>query len=386
MASSRLVAGVMSGTSLDGIDVALVRLEGTGLAIQFEVLGSLETPFSAPLAALLRECAEAELFSVDAFCLLGPRLAGEYGRAIQSALGEAGLPVSALDLVGCHGQTVRHQPDSVRFAGESARGTLQLGSGPALAAGLGCPVVYDFRSADMALGGQGAPLVPYLDYVLLSSPEEHRVALNLGGIANLTALPAGAGRDEVMAFDTGPANMLIDAACQRLLGLPFDDGGKIAASGSVIESVLSQALQNTYFDRKPPKSAGRQSSGDAGFGAGYADRFLALCEGQASADVVATASMLTIKSVADSVSRFLPFQPAVVIVAGGGAKNAYLLGGLSDHLGRVCLSDEFGVDSALKEAIAFAVLAHEAVNGVPTGMPAATGASRPAVLGAITRP
>ncbi|MFT5141430.1 MAG: anhydro-N-acetylmuramic acid kinase [Rhodothermales bacterium] len=376
----------MSGTSLDGIDVALVRLEGSGTAIQIEVLGTLEMPFSPPLAALLRECAEAQVFSVDAFCLLGPRLAGEYGRAIRSALAEASLPDSALDLVGCHGQTVRHQPDPVRFAGESARGTLQLGSGPALAAGLGCPVVYDFRSADMALGGQGAPLVPYLDYVLLSSPEEHRVALNLGGIANVTALRAGAGPEQVMAFDTGPANMLIDAICQRLLGLPFDEGGRIAASGSVIEPVLVEALRNPYFDRHPPKSAGRQSSGDAGFGAGYADRFLARCEGHAPADVVATASMVTIRSVADSVDRFVPFRPDVVIVSGGGARNAHLLGGLSNHFGRVRLSDEFGVDSAFKEAIAFAVLAHEAVNGVPTGMPAATGASRPAVLGAITRP
>jgi anhydro-N-acetylmuramic acid kinase len=229
-------------------------------------------------------------------------------------------------------------------------------------------------------------LVPYLDYVLLSSSEEDRVALNLGGIANVTALPAGATRDQVMAFDTGPANMLIDAVCQRLLGLPFDDGGKIAASGSVIEPVLNQALQNTYFDRRPPKSAGRQSRGDAGFGAGYADQFMALSEGHASADVVATASMLTIRSVADSVSRFLPFHPEVVIVAGGGARNTYLLEGLSDRFGRVCVSDEFGVDSAFKEAIAFALLAHEAVNGVPTGMPEATGASRPAVQGAITRP
>ena len=376
----RVVAGVMSGTSMDGIDVAVARLEGSGRAMSFEMLSRVSVPFPDSLSAEIRLCAEAVDYPVDAMCRLGPRLAKAYAAAVR----ESG--VSEIDLVGCHGQTVRHQPEPAEFADAEVRATLQLVSGPALAAELALPVVTDFRSADVALGGQGAPLVPYADWALLSSDDEDRIALNLGGIANVTALPRGGGRDKVTAFDTGPANMLLDTLARELLGAPMDANGAAAAQGQVLTQALEEVLMHPYFDREPPKSAGREA-GEAGFGQAFADRFRSVCgESQSPEDLLATATELTAVSVARAVERFLKLPDARVIAAGGGTRNAFLMDRLAAHLPRVSLSDEFGVDAHFKEALAFAVLAHEAVRGVPTGMPSVTGATRAAVLGSISWP
>jgi anhydro-N-acetylmuramic acid kinase len=311
--------------------------------------------------------------------------AGSATHSVSAASG-AGVRLEDLDLVGCHGQTVRHHPQPSAFAGGMVASSFQIGNGSALAADLGVPVVWDFRSADIALGGQGAPLVPYVDHALLSSDTENRIALNLGGIANLTALPAGGGADEVVAFDTGPANMLIDRCCQQLFGLAFDRDGRIASRGRVSEDLLSHAMQDSFFDRPPPKSAGRKTEGGGDFGSRFAERFLRASEGLPGEDILATASMLTVTSISRAIEQFVPFAPDQILVSGGGVLNGCVMQGLRSRWGRVTSTEAEGLDPRYKEAIAFAVLAHEAANGVPTNLPRVTGASRRAILGAISAP
>ncbi|MFT4603357.1 MAG: anhydro-N-acetylmuramic acid kinase [Rhodothermales bacterium] len=375
----------MSGTSLDGIDVAIVTLAGSGRRMEVRVDATGSTNFPPLLAAELRHAAEDASYPVDSFTLLGPRLAQVYAESIRHVCGVSGIDLKQINLVGCHGQTIRHQPEPRPYGGGKTAGTLQMGSGSVLSALLNIPVVSDFRDSDVALGGQGAPLVPYLDYVLLSSPTENRVALNLGGIANLTALKAGGSLAEVTAFDTGPANMVMDALAARLLKEPFDRDGQAASQGRVLPSVLERALGHPYFQRSPPKSAGRQS-GEAGFGSHFAAQFLEWGVGESTPNLLATAAQLTVESIGSAIDRFVPFAPDQIVASGGGTRNRFLMQRLCERLGKVSASDEFGVDSHYKEALAFAVLAHEAVNGVETGMPSVTGASRSTVLGSISWP
>jgi anhydro-N-acetylmuramic acid kinase len=284
-----------------------------------------------------------------------------------------------LDAVGCHGQTVRHLPNPVEVDGRPVSATVQLGSGPVIANLLEVTTVTDFRSADMALGGQGAPLVPYVDWVLFS--EEARVvgALNLGGIANVTIL-RGTDRHQAIAFDTGPGNMVVDALVQRFFGRPFDRDGEIAASGTLNRALLESLQSHRYFARKPPKSTGRELFGDD-----YAARLVAhpKSQGLAPQDLVATATALTAESVADSL-RSLGVQR--LFVSGGGVHNRHLMRLLAEAVQgvEIATSAERGVDPDGKEAFAFAVLAHEALNGVPTGLPGVTGASRTVIQGSIS--
>jgi anhydro-N-acetylmuramic acid kinase len=243
----------------------------------------------------------------------------------------------------------------------------------------------------MAAGGKGAPLVPYLDYLLFRHPTIGRVVQNIGGIANLTAIPGGADARHVVAFDTGPGNMVIDAVMDKLFGRAFDRGGKVGASGTVIEPVLQHLLRSKFFRAKPPKTAGREE-----FGREFVADFLRRCAGARKQDVVATATALTARSIADAVERFVVRKSGAashnsfgeMIISGGGARNAALVGMLTEHLApmgiRLCLTDEFGLPSEAKEAVAFAVLAYETWNRRASNVPSATGARRGAVLGKIS--
>jgi anhydro-N-acetylmuramic acid kinase len=295
------------------------------------------------------------------------------------------------DLVGCHGQTLYHQGESQIFLGRKVVATWQTGEAALIAARVGVPVVSDFRPADMAAGGKGAPLVPYLDYLLFRDSKTGRIVQNIGGIANLTAIPAAADASRVFAFDTGPGNMVIDAVTDALCGRPFDRGGKIAASGMVLEPALKQVLKHKFFSTAPPKTAGREE-----FGREFVLEFLRACAGARKEDVVATATALTARSIVDAVRRFVVKQsgPSTktsfreLILSGGGAKNATLVAMLADSLTTLGIelrySDEFGLPSEAKEAVAFAVLAYETWNRRPSNVPSATGAKRAAVLGKIS--
>ena len=374
----RTVVGLMSGTSLDGVDAAVVRLDGHGRGVRAETLAFVTEPYDDALRDAIRACAEVATSDVRLVSQLHVRLGHRFADAARRVLDAAGVAVP--DLVGSHGQTVHHVPVAEDCAGVPTRSTLQIGCPAVLAARLGAPVVSDFRAADVALGGQGAPLAPVLDAALFSHAAETRVLLNLGGVANVTVLPAG--EAPALAFDTGPANLVADALALRFTGRPVDLGGALAAAGMPDETLLARLLADPFFAAPPPKSTGREH-----FGAAYVDRFVK--HGPASpADLLATAVALTARSVADAVRQFCPGVPARVIASGGGVRNPALMRALAAALAPVPLETtaEYGLDPDAKEAVLFALLAHEWAGGIRTGLPAVTGASQPAFQGSLTLP
>ena len=380
-----IVAGVMSGTSGDGVDVALVRLSGAGSTLGYRLLGHHHFEYPKALrAAVLRAMNAAEI-SVAELSRLNFRLAEFYAEAVEHARGKT--RPSSLDLVGCHGQTIYHQGQAEPYLGAKIACTWQTGEGSVVAARLGVPVVSDFRPADMAAGGKGAPLVPLLDLVVFRSSLYGRIVQNIGGIANLTAIPPQARPKDVLAFDTGPGNMVIDQLMQMLYNRPYDRDGAVASKGTVIEPVLEEALSAPYFKKKPPKTAGREE-----FGREYAAQFLRWCGQAAKPDIIATATALTARSIAKSVERFVqPHKPerfGRLIVSGGGSKNHTLMKMLQASLKELGVklrhSEKYGIPSQAKEAMAFALLAYETWHQRPGNLPSATGAKKPAVLGKIS--
>jgi anhydro-N-acetylmuramic acid kinase len=392
-----IVAGVMSGTSADGVNVALVRFAGpdnprTRSGRQhrrgqerpsFALLAHAEYPFPAAVRRTILETMNAELARVADLARLNFLLGELYAEAVAKT---ARKHRAKLDLVGCHGQTIYHQGVATTFLGRKLAVTWQMGEGAVIATRLGVPVISDFRPADMAAGGKGAPLVPFLDYFLYRDPRVGRIAQNIGGIANLTAIPAGASPRQIVAFDTGPGNMVIDAIMEELFGRRYDRDGKVAASGQVREGVIAQLMREPFFRQRPPRTAGREE-----FGREYVGRFLRMCRGASKPDVVATATALTTRSIADATQRFVLRRQKKyreLIVSGGGAQNPTLVAMLRSALApfgiELRFSDEFGVPTEAKEAVAFAVLAHETWHRRPSNVPSATGAKRPAILGKIS--
>ena len=382
---NRMVAGLMSGTSLDGIDAVVARLAGSGRALRVEQRAFVSVPYPEMLRALLLRNSAPETTSVYDLSQLNVRLAHAYAEAVRQAVRAAGLPLDALDLVGSHGQTVHHVPEAADCAGLPTTSTLQIGDPSVLANLLGVPVVGDFRVADMALGGQGAPLVPYFDYVYFADADETRGLLNLGGIANLTVLPAGGGPEAVYAFDTGPANMVADALTQRFFDRPYDEDGGLAATGRVDDALLTHLLDDPYFAQPPPKSTGRER-----YGALFVEDLLQRGGTLPPADLLATATMLSAASIHDAYVRFFaPDHPLdVLIVSGGGRHNQFLMNGLAERFAPVPVRpiDAYGLDADAKEALCFAVLAHETFNGIATNVPSVTGASGRTLLGKICIP
>ena len=379
-----IVAGVMSGTSADGINVALVRItERERGRPQHTLIAHAEYPFPAPVRRAILNLMNAESARVADLSRLNFLLGELYADAIAKTARQHRIK---LDLVGCHGQTLYHQGTTATFLGRKLAVTWQTGEGAVIAARLGVPVVSDFRPADMAAGGKGAPLVPFLDYALYRDPRIGRIAQNIGGIANLTAIPANAKPSQVIAFDTGPGNMVIDAVTEKFFGQRYDRDGRIAASGQILEGVVAQFMQASFFRNRPPKTAGREE-----FGRAYTKGFLRRCRRADKRDVVATATALTAQSIADAVQRFvLPKRGRYqeMIVSGGGAKNPTLMAMLRNEIAPLGIalrfSDEFGVPTDAKEAVAFAVLAYETWHRRPSNVLSATGAKRPAILGKIS--
>lgn len=420
--STMIAAGVMSGTSADGVDVAVCRIgpgHDMGATARVKLLGHAGFTYSKAVRAAVLRVMEGEAVAPAELSRLHWRLGEVYAECVTKAcvamkVGTEAVSLRSmttsqklelgnpnrrsgsrlrLGLVACHGQTVYHQGVAEKYLGAPVRATWQLGEASVIAERLRVPVVTDFRPADLAAGGQGAPLVPMLDYVMFRSARVSRVLQNLGGIANLTAIPAGAAVDGVMAFDTGPANMVVDACMQRLYGRPFDRGGKVARSGRVLQPLVEWVLREPYFAAAPPKSCGREQ-----FGSSFTDGFIASCRkvGATDADVIATATAVTAASVVEGYRRFVwphlgqaaPLAKTEFVVAGGGAQNAALLGMLRDGLEplgvKVRLMEELGVPAQAKEAVAFALLGWLTWHGLPGNVPAATGAKRAVVLGKVT--
>ena len=376
------VVGLMSGTSVDGVDAVVAdftaRPDGRPGIRQ---RAFLTVPYPGRLRDEILAVASGEARSARDLCHLDHAVGKAFAEAAVAVLAEAGLAPGQVDLVGSHGQTLHHEPD----VGE----TLQLGEPVWIAAAARAPVVSDFRRADMALGGQGAPLVPLFDALFLRHEDRGRALLNLGGIANVTVLPAGRGMEGVIAFDTGPGNLLVDEFVRRATGgkLTMDEGGRMAAAGTVDEELLAGFLEHPYFLEAPPKSTGREVFGAAFVG-------LTLGEwarrGESMEDLVATLTAFTAASVASAVHRFVLPEVRVeeMLVSGGGVHNATMMAWIARELPevRVCSLESEGFSSDAKEALAFALLARETVCGRPGNVPAATGARGPAILGKVTHP
>ena len=377
-----LVAGIMSGTSVDSIDVALAEICGIGLSADVDVVGFHEIPFPEGVRDEVLKVSE-EAVGADRVSQLNFLLGRLFGEAVVEACERSGVPLDTLDLVGCHGQTICHQADPLPLCGFDVCSTLQIGEPSWIAHAAGVPVVSDFRKADIAAGGQGAPLVPYADFLLFRDSQASRVALNIGGIANLTAIPAGAGADAVLAFDTGPGNMVIDGLVRSITGgrERFDRDGSLAASGEADERALSELLDDPYYSLPAPKSTGRER-----FGTKFTSALLE--RGLRPECAVATATQLTVRTILDAIERHVaPVMPVdELVVAGGGLHNPEIIRPIREALpGTRCRpTDDFGIASDSKEAVAFAILAYETYHGRPSSLPAATGASHPAILGNIT--
>jgi anhydro-N-acetylmuramic acid kinase len=397
--STMIVAGVMSGTSADGINVALVEMDesrpsgppsASGARARslpsVRLLAHAEYPYPAKVRTAILAAMSATQASVAQLSRLNFLLGELYSKAILSTQKRYRAKI---DLVGCHGQTLYHQGEGLPFLGQKLSTTWQTGEAAMIAARVRVPVVADFRPADMAAGGKGAPLVPYLDYLWFRDPKIGRIVQNIGGIANLTALPGGASAHDVIAFDTGPGNMVIDAVTQELFARKFDRNGKIAASGNVMEPVILRILNRRFFRAKPPKTAGREE-----FGREFVAELLRASKAAPKQDIVATATALTARSISDAIRRFVIPRSTnrnrfrELIVSGGGARNSTLVAMLAQELAllgiEVRFSDEFGLPSPAKEAVAFAVLAYETWNRRPSNVPSATGAKHAAILGKIS--
>jgi anhydro-N-acetylmuramic acid kinase len=395
-AKAMVVAGVMSGTSADGVDVALCRIAPGAREEDWprvRLIGLLETAYPRAVRAAVLRVMEGEAVTAAQMSRLNWRLGDIYADCVEKAAEKFGVRVG---LVGCHGQTVHHETRARRTLGAAVRSagrstTWQMGEAAMVAERMRCPVVSDFRPADVAAGGEGAPLVPMLDYCLFRSAKVGRVLLNLGGIANLTAIPAGAELDAVMAFDTGPGNMVVDRCMASLFGRKFDRGGAVARRGRVLCEVVERLMRERYFAAAAPKSCGREE-----FGSGFAERLIGMCRegGGTDADCVATATALTAESVVAAYRGFvqgrLEAAKVEICVAGGGVRNGTLMGMLREGFGgmgvRVRAMEELGVPAQAKEGVAFALLAWLTWNGRPGNVPAATGAGRAVVLGKVSWP
>ncbi len=381
------VLGLMSGTSVDGIDAAAVRISGAPPRLSARLEAHHHLAFSSHIRERILRVAEGLSVTTADLSELNFLLGEQLARAALKACKKWRMRTNDVDLIGSHGQTIFHQGSPARIAGRLRMpSTLQIGDISVVAQRTGITTVGDFRPADMAAGGQGAPLVPFVDYLLYRDPTRGRVALNIGGIANVTVIPAGAQPNEVFAFDTGPGNMIVDGLVNRVTRgkQTFDRDAKIALSGRTIPELLARLLRDPYLRKRPPKTAGREQ-----FGQEYARALLAWGNRHRAGfnDLVRTATIFTPLSIADGFRRFIAPLVKVdqLIVAGGGARNPLMIAQLAAALPgiEVVLAEKFGVPSDAKEAFAFAVLAYETYHRRANNLPSATGAKRPAILGKI---
>jgi anhydro-N-acetylmuramic acid kinase len=390
-----IVAGVMSGTSADGIDVGFVRITGQltngsskrsrssrAGSLRVKLLGHASYPYPKQVRQAVLAAMNAESAKVADLARLNNLLGELYADAILAS--QKMLRIKP-QLVGCHGQTLYHQGTAAPYLRRKLALTWQTGEAAVIAARVGVPVVSDFRPADMAAGGKGAPLVPFLDAIFYAHPRLGRIAQNIGGIANLSSIPPQGSHHRVVAFDTGPGNMVIDALAEKLFQVAYDRDGQLAATGNVLDPVLKKLLEAPFFRQPPPKTAGREE-----FGREFVTDFLRLCGRARKEDILATATAFTARSIAHAIEKFVRPRNAYqeLIVSGGGAKNPTLLAMLANEIRplglALRLSDEFRMPSEAKEAVAFALLAYQTWHHRPSNVPSATGARRPAILGKIS--
>jgi len=380
----KLVVGVMSGTSADGVDAALVQIRGSGEQLTWRFLRHETLHYSVKVRDLILRCCDPAAGDAASLCRLNVLLGELFARAVQHVAEKAGVDPKAIDLVGSHGQTVQHLPTPVTITGIQVRGTLQLGEPAVIAERTGITTIASFRARDMAAGGQGSPLVSLVDFLLFRNRSRGRLVLNIGGVASLTAIPASAPAERVMGFDTGPGNMVIDGLVSHMTGgrESFDHGGRYARGGRASDDLLARLLDHPYLLLPPPKSCGREE-----FGHVLLDSILKDSGALPPKDLVATLTRFTAESIAFACRRFVMphnvYEEA--IVSGGGARNDFLMEQLRSAIPELSIkqSDEYGLPAGAKEAVAFAILANETLHGHTGSLPSVTGAARPVVLGAI---
>jgi anhydro-N-acetylmuramic acid kinase len=385
MKESRLIAGLMTGTSLDGVDAALVEIVGSGFFTRIKLKHFVSLPFDSAVREELMKVASGKMTSGHAISQLNFLLGILYSDAVSRLCREARIDVAQLDLIGSHGQTIFHQSEPSSFCGRQIASTLQIGEASFLAEKTGATIISDFRPRDMAAGGKGAPLIPYVDYLLFRDQRLGRLLLNIGGIANVTSIPAAAKMSQVKAFDTGPGNMVMDALVRRFTHgeKRFDARGDMARSGSVIPDLLDHLLAMDYFSRRPPKTAGREQ-----FGESFVAMLLERAIFHKVEDLVRTAAEVTACSIAKAIESFAIPEAHIdqLVVSGGGARNEFLVARLKALLPQLefLYSGDLGIPADAKEAIGFAILANETFNLHAGNVPSATGARHPVVLGKVT--
>jgi anhydro-N-acetylmuramic acid kinase len=381
-----LVIGLMSGTSADGVDAALVQIAENSRSTRAQVEAFLTFPFPEGMREAILAASAPSTGSVDLLCRLNVALGEVFAEAAFAVVRQAGIDMGAVALIGSHGQTVQHLPEPFQLGGYPIRATLQLGEPSVIAERTGIMTVADFRPRDMAAGGEGAPLAPYVHYLLFGDNYCTRLVHNIGGISNVTLLPAGGTLADVFAFDTGPGNMLIDGTISRLTAnrQTFDHNGERAARGQVSQSLVRELLAHPFLQRFPPKSTGREA-----FGGAFLDQVLRRAAELAvmADDLLATITAFSAATMVDAYRRFILHQHPQVesILCGGGSRNLTLLDWLRHELPMVVwrTSDEFGISADALEAVIFGVLAYETMRGQVTNVPTATGATQAVILGKV---
>ena len=375
----KYVIGLMSGTSLDAIDAAIVVIEGHSENTKVELIKFIEVPIEVSMRERIKNACIPEKSTVEMICSLNFELGYVFANAAKLVCKEANIPMEKIDYIGSHGQTIYHIPHSTK---DTIKSTLQIGEPAVIAYETQTTVVSDFRVMDMAAGGQGAPLVPYTEFLLYRS-DKNRCLQNIGGIGNVTFIPTEAGLEDLLAFDTGPGNMIINEVVQELKGMPYDKDGYFASQGKVDETLLHKLMSIPYIQKAPPKTTGREL-----FGKQFTMELLRENKHLRDEDLIATVTMYTAQTIASHYKRFIEPKGAIdeVIVGGGGSYNKTLMNMLSELLPKqkVMTQEDIGYTSASKEAVAFAILANETMHGAASNVIGATGARERVVLGHIT--
>ncbi|MCX8057375.1 MAG: anhydro-N-acetylmuramic acid kinase [Ignavibacteria bacterium] len=380
----KLVIGLMSGTSIDGIDAALIQINGNGIKTRIKKLFFKTYPYPKGLKEFILKNSLKDTSNVEDICRLNFLIGKLFAKAAMRLCKDYGISIHDVDLIGSHGQTIHHLPQKTKLFGETIRSTLQIGDPSVIAKITGIPTVGDFRVGDMALDGEGAPLVPYFDYVMFRSEKVSRALLNIGGIANITFLKKGCTVDDVIAFDTGPGNMMIDYLMQKLFNKKFDKNGKIASQGNLIEELFQKIFEeDSFVKKKPPKSTGREF-----YNKNFVEKILREFKSLRNEDIITTFTEYTSFAIYFNYEKFIKDKGEVteLLVSGGGSNNSYIMNSLKKYFGQKVkvkkLNSQF-VDVDSKEAICFALFANETIHENSINIPSVTGAKKKTILGKI---
>jgi anhydro-N-acetylmuramic acid kinase len=392
---NRLVVGLMSGTSADGIDACLVKIDNTnpkdlasrGKNLKVKPIGCKTYKFPQGVQQKIIQVSDPSYQNLDEVLRLNMALGEYFTKAVFSVVKASGQKMDEIDLIGSHGQTVRHLPEWTKKFGKKVRATLQIGEPAVIASKTGVVTVGDFRTGDIALGGQGAPLTPYVHFLLFGDKKISRMVVNIGGIANFTVSPKAGKVDDIFAFDSGPGNMIVDNLIRKIYKKNFDKDGKIASSGKVNSDLLNKLKEDEYFYKRPPKSCGREN-----FGEEFVSKILNRAKKLRvkPEDIITTASELSVWSILDAYEKFV--KPKIklnqILLSGGGVHNKYFLKRLKFlfHPIKVMSTQELGQDPDFLEAISFAILANQTIEGKPVSFRKTTGAKKPGILGKICLP